>query len=45
MAEDEPRTLLECRANDGLSRRRCCFIQDITAVIPEITNLWSPPAP
>ncbi len=35
MAEDEPRTLLECRANGGLSRRRRCFIHDITAFIPD----------
>ncbi|PBK60291.1 hypothetical protein ARMSODRAFT_966160 [Armillaria solidipes] len=43
MVEDEPHALLECRANDGLSRRRRRFIQDITAVIPEITDLWSSP--
>ncbi|SJL02428.1 uncharacterized protein ARMOST_05755 [Armillaria ostoyae] len=43
MVEDEPHALLECRANDGLFRRRRRFIQDITAVIPEITDLWSSP--
>ncbi|KAK0232150.1 hypothetical protein EDD85DRAFT_739085, partial [Armillaria nabsnona] len=28
MVEDEPHALLECRANDGLSRRRRRFIED-----------------
>ncbi len=31
MVEDEPHALFECRANDGLSRRRRRFIEDITA--------------
>ncbi|PBK68234.1 hypothetical protein ARMSODRAFT_958358 [Armillaria solidipes] len=41
MVEDEPHALLECRANNGLSCRRRRFIQDITAIIPEISGFWS----